>query len=318
MHRWRAIFASFNNLPLAVKLGLTTLGAMTLLGTLAWIAVSALDTQRTLDERVATSQAAERAGRRAFAAVADMRLASEEMRVARTVAVAAKAAQKADMLGGRVKRLLDEMGGASADQETRDMMDRATGALADYQAKVAHEAELRQTSIEAFDAFLPLRGGVATAVAPLYDALAHELLLPESLTQAQGDIAAFIAGADAAHDAVLTYRIGGGSGSAAVEAARTQTSAARDALAAGRADMDQHGAALAGLPVTQQAADAIHALIAAGAALGNGAQQALDDAAAAAMFGLAQSGPANQALAGRVDGAISPFVDAAQAARDVS
>ncbi len=318
MHRWRAIFAPFNNLPLAVKLGLTTLGAMTLLGTLAWIAVGALDTQRTLDERVATSQAAERAGRRAFAAVADMRLASEEMRVARTVTVAAKAARKADMLGGRVKRLLDEMGGAIADQETRDMMDRATGALADYQAKVAHEAELRQKAIEAFDTFLPLRGGVASAAAALHDALAHEFLLPDLATQAQGDIAAFIAGADAAHDAVLTYRVGGGSGSAAVEAARTQTSAARDALAAGRADMDQHGAALASLPVTRPAADAIRALIAAGTALGNGAQQALGDAAAAAMFGLTQSGPANQALAGRVDGAISPFVDAAQAARDMS
>jgi methyl-accepting chemotaxis protein len=319
MRRWHVIlFSPFNNLPLAVKLGLTTLGAMALLGTLAWIAVAALDTQRELDDRVATSQAAERAGRRALAAVSDMRLAAEQMRIARAPEAVEKAARRADTLAGRVKRLLDEMAGALDDQTTRDVVDRGTGALADYQAKLVDEAKLRQAAIEAYEGFVPLHGHVANAAAALRDTLSHEYLLPELAGQAQIDIAAFIAGAEAAQDAVLTFRVGGDGGPGELETARTETSGARDALGAGVSDMEQHGTSLASLPATQPVLDAVKALVAAGDELGAGSKQALDTAAAAAMFGISQSGPSNRALAGRVDGAISPFVDAAQAARDAA
>jgi methyl-accepting chemotaxis protein len=318
MRRWRAVFAPFNNLPLAVKLGLTTLGAMVLLSALAWIGVAALDTQRDLDARVAAAQAAERAGRRALTAVADMRAAAEEMHFATAADGVAGAARRADTLGGRVQRLLEEMNATVADPTTRETLDRASAALADYQAKLAQEAALRQAAIAALDRFMPLRGAAANAAAALRDALGHEYLLPDLAGQAQADLAAFVVAADAAHDAVMAFRPPGGSGAEVVEAARAEVAGARLALSGAQTEMDQHGGGLASLPVTAATADVVHALVAGGTALSDGAQAALDAAAAAAMFGAQQSQPANRALAGRVDGAISPFVDAAEAARDTA
>ena len=318
MRRWRRVFDPFNNLPLAVKLGLTTVGAMALLAVLAWIGLAALATQRRLDTSVAAAQVAERAGRRALVAVGDIRLAAQEMHTGYTADAVGKAAGRADTMSGRVERLLDEMKGGVQDEETRGVVDRAVAALKDYQAKLAHEAELRLAAIAAFETFLPQRGDVANAAAALRDVLAKEWLLPELSVQAQADIAAFVTAADAAHDSVLTFRPAGGSGSDAMEAARADIAGARVALTAAQADMQQRAVSLGSLPVTPATAESVKALVASGDALAAGAQTALDGAAKAAMFSMQQSLPANKVLAGRVDGAISPFVDAAEEARETA
>lgn len=317
MGRWRAVFALFNDLPLAVKLGLTTLGAMSLLGALAWIAVAALDTQRNLDARVAAAQTAERAGRRALTAVAELRLAAAEMRSAHDADAVEQAGGRAGGIGSQVQRLLAEMRETVSDPVTRDALGRASAALVDYQGKAAHEAELRKSALPVVESFLPLRGTAANAADALRDALARASLAPGQVAQAHTDLAAFLAAADAAHDAVLTFRPAPGTGADAMQALRADISGARVSLSAAQAEMQQRTAALAQLP-DAALADASRALDAAGKALGNGAQQALDRLAAASIFALRQTEPANQALAGQVDGAISPFVDAAEHARDAA
>ena len=317
MRRWHVIFVPFNNLPLAIKLGLTTLGAMLLLVALAWIALSALDLQRGLDGRVATATAAERAGRRALGAVADMRLAALEAQAATSEAAVASSVRRADMLGTRVTRLLGEMKETVAEPLPREMVDRAVAALDDYQAKLAQAATLRQAALAASDAFPPLRATTVAAGGALGDALAHEWLLPDLAAQAQADVSGLLMAADSVQSIVLTFRTDGGEHNT-VDAARTQVAAFRDAMAGARTEMQQRGASLASLPVTPATADAVRALVAAAEALGAGGQAVLDAEAAAGLFALGQTQPANKALAGRVDGAISPFVDAAEAAHEAS
>ncbi len=315
MALWRAVAAPFDNLPLAFKLGLTTLGAMALLTALAWIGVSALDMQRELDGRVAAAQAAERAGHRAQAAVADMRLAAQQMHVARQAEAVQAARQRADTMAGRVIRLLDQMHAAADAPTARQSVELAATTLADYRDKLVQEAALRQAALAAFESFLPLRGAAVTAAEMLREALRQDTLPPDRAMQATMAVTAFVAAAGAAHDAVLAFAIGG-AGADRIETARNEMSGARVTLGAAKGEIEAQGAALARLAATPASVAAVQALVAAGEALDTAAQAALDADAKAALFGIQQSMPTNRALTGRLDGAISPFVDAAEAARD--
>ena len=290
------------NLPIAVKLALSTLAALLLLGVLSWSVLSALSDMRAMNDRVSTAQAAERAGRRAVVALRDMRIADRDMQSARAADTVRRAAQHADMLATRLQRLLDEMQAGETDPTTRDVVARAIAGLSDYQGKLVRQAELRAAALDAFTNFLPLTHDVEVAADKLRTLLGTEWLLPELASAAQSDLAGFMTATNTLRDAVILSVANG----AAADGA---------AIAAARAAADDHGASLASVPASAGAVAAARALAAAGQALGLAAQAALEASTASGAFTAEQVEPVQRALVGRIDGAISPFADAAEAAR---
>ncbi len=290
------------NLPIAAKLALSSLAALALLGVLTLSVWSALNGVRTMDERIATAQAAERAGRRAVVALRDMRLAGRDIQFASSADAARAAAQKADMLAARALRLLDEMAAGETAGVTHDAVGRAVEGLRDYQTKVAQQAVLRAAVLDAFTKFPPLARAVEDSAGKLRGVFAAEWLLPELAASSQLDLSGFLAGGDVLHDTVMMAMTGGGT-------------VDPEAVAGAVLATQQHGAALAALPLSAGGVAAAQELGTAGAALGIGAQAALAAAATSAAYTSEQVEPVYRALVGRMDGAISPFADAVEAAR---
>jgi methyl-accepting chemotaxis protein len=135
------------DLPIGLKLGLTVVGALMLLGTMAWMALSTTDQLRRLQDRVATTTGFERQIKDALIAAQDLRVISQEVPQQQAVGGLNEVKARAEQAVAAARKALEQAQASLADQTVRRNLAESLGGVDAFGAALAQEVALRTTML---------------------------------------------------------------------------------------------------------------------------------------------------------------------------
>jgi methyl-accepting chemotaxis protein len=291
------------NLPIALKIALSSAGALLLLAALAAVVLFAIGAQRRLDATASAAIAAERDGRRAIAAVREAEIDHRAMQAQQTEAAVAASAERIGTMLDRTNRMLAHMQEATSDTAAREMVGRAVAALDTYRKATAETAARRRAELAARAAFLPTHDDTAQAADDFRVLVAGADLTDDARQSLLRLERAFMDAATIAREATMMFLSTGDT--EMLPQIRDADMRSRTAAAAiGALDMP---------PDVKQAADKLLTL---GKREREAAFKLFDAAAALGAHASGEAAAAHRSLEGRLDAAISAFADLARSARD--
>lgn len=134
------------DLPIGIKLGLTVVGALAMLGTVAWLGLTTIDQLDLLQDRVAVATRSERQIKDALIAAQELRVVSQELAQQQMLGALRTVADRATGDVTRARSAL-EQARQSVPDAVRQNLDAALGGLDAFGASLAQEAELRKAML---------------------------------------------------------------------------------------------------------------------------------------------------------------------------
>jgi methyl-accepting chemotaxis protein len=150
------------DLPIGIKLGLTVVGALAMLGTLAWLGLTTIDQLDRLQNRAAGAARSEQQIKDALIAAQELRVVSQELRQQQMLGALKTVAARATLDVAGAREVLQQARQSVPDPAVRQNLDAALGGLDAFAASLAQEAELRK-------AMLTTRQKRLFQVRPMYD-----------------------------------------------------------------------------------------------------------------------------------------------------
>jgi len=216
------------DLPIGIKLGLTVVGALAMLGTVAWLGLTTIDQLDLLQDRVAVATRSERQIKDALIAAQELRVVSQELAQQQVLGALRTVADRATGDVTRARSAL-EQARQSVPDAVRQNLDAALGGLDAFSASLGQEAELRKAMLTTrqkrlfqmrpvYDQSLQslrddlVRGhAAATGVDAVTSGGTTETAVSAVLTQAREDFAGYALAMDKLQNAALTFLATGNS-----------------------------------------------------------------------------------------------------------
>ena len=137
------------DLPIGLKLLMTSAGALCLMSGVAWFALDRLTVVGALQDGVAEQAGYERAVQRSLLAAQELRVVSRELQILQTVPSVKAAAERAAQQRAAAQQILQQMQAAAASPAARAALDQAQQRLAAMADAVSQEAALRTDMLTA-------------------------------------------------------------------------------------------------------------------------------------------------------------------------
>jgi methyl-accepting chemotaxis protein len=135
------------DLPIGIKLGLTVVGALAMLGTLAWLGLTTIDQLDRLQTRVAGATRSEQQIKDTLIAAQELRVVSQELRQQQMLGALKTVAERATLDVTHSRDALERARQSAPDPAVRQNLEAALGGLNAFAASLAQEAELRKTML---------------------------------------------------------------------------------------------------------------------------------------------------------------------------
>ena len=136
------------DMPIGIKLGLAVVGALTMLGILAWLGLTTIDKLERLQDRVADATRSERQIKDALIAAQELRMVSQMLPQQQKVGALNEVGGRAKLATSHARELLERARQALPEPAVRRDIDAALGGLDAFAAALTQESELRRTMLD--------------------------------------------------------------------------------------------------------------------------------------------------------------------------
>lgn len=136
------------DLPIGIKLGLAVVGALTMLGILAWLGLTTSDRLDRLQDRVTDATRSERQIKDALIAAQELRVVSQMLPQQQKVGALNDVGERAKLAATHARELLEQARQALPDPAVRRDIGAALGGLDAFAAALTQESELRRAMLE--------------------------------------------------------------------------------------------------------------------------------------------------------------------------
>ena len=211
------------DLPIGCKLGLTVVGALTLLGTVAWLGLSTIDRLDRLQDRVTGATRSERQIKDALIAAQELRVVSQELPQQQVLGTLNSVAGRAAGDATQARAVLEQARQSLPDPAVRRDLEAGLGGLDALAAALTQEAELRKTmlvnrqkrlfqarpmydqSLQSLRDDLARGHGATSGVDAVRAAGTTETVQSATLTQAREDLTGYALAMDRLQNGALTF-----------------------------------------------------------------------------------------------------------------
>jgi methyl-accepting chemotaxis protein len=142
-------FWAFRNLPIAWKLASTVVGALTMLASVSWYSIHAMQSVDALQEGVSEQAALERQVQNGMAAALELRVISRELQLQQSVPATAKVAERAEQVRKTAEDWFKQAQSGTANAQEGALLTEVLVRLDETAAAVRHEAAVRSEMLTA-------------------------------------------------------------------------------------------------------------------------------------------------------------------------
>ncbi len=217
------------DLPIGIKLGVTVVGALAMLGALAWLGLTTIDRLDELRGQETGATRSERQVKDALIATQELRVVSQELPQQQMLGALKGVAERAAGDVGRAHDALEQARQSVPDPVVRRDLEAALGGLDAFAAALTQEAELRKTvlatrqkrlfqmrpvydqSLQSLRDDLARGQGARTGVDAVRGGATTEAVVSATLTQAREEFTGYALAMDRLQNGALAFLATGNS-----------------------------------------------------------------------------------------------------------